>query len=108
MLSQRIHQTPALTTRDKAQISRLINSIYYFINIVYILEKDNQFRLIAIQAGKVLIDKTYSTFTGAKIAFSKFFQEKAWNEDVKAEWTDFYNPDRQWLDENMKLVEKAH
>jgi hypothetical protein len=109
MLSQRtFKQTPDLTTRDEVQISRLINSIFYFIAIVYILKKDDHFRLIAIHNRRLLTDRTYPTERGAKIAFSKLFRGKAWKEDVKAEWTDFYPPDRFWLDKNMKIVEKAH
>lgn len=42
MLSRtEIRPTSALT-RDKVEISRLINSIYYFIDIVFILKKDDK------------------------------------------------------------------
>ena len=71
MLSQKVHiQYPTLR-QDKVEISRLINSIFYFIDVVYILKKDDTFRLIALHGGRVLIDKIYSTITGAKIAFTR-------------------------------------
>lgn len=108
MLSQTIIQPIPTLTRDKVQISRLINSIYYFIEIVFILKKDDKFRLIALHDRRVLTNSTYQTLIGAKIAFSKLYQDKAWKEDVKAEWTDFYTPDRQWLIEKLQIAEKAH
>ena len=108
MLPQTIIQPATDLARDKVKISRLINSIFYFIEIVFILKKDDKFRLIALHDRKVLTDRSYGTFIGAKIAFSKFFRDKAWKEDVTAEWTDFYPPDRSWLDGNMKIVGKAH
>jgi hypothetical protein len=111
MLSQKIIQPIPALRRDKVEISRLINSIFYFIDVVYILKKDDTFRLIALQGGqggRVLIDKIYRTITGAKIAFTKFYQDKAWKEGVKAEWSHFYPPARPWLDEYMKTAEKAH
>jgi hypothetical protein len=87
MLSQNIIQPILTLRRDKVEISRLINSIFYFIDVVYILKKDDKYRLITLHGGRVLIDKIYSTITGAKIAFTKFYQDKAWKEDVKAEWS---------------------
>lgn len=107
MLSQNFQiQYPGLR-REKVQISRLINSIYYFIEIVFILKKDDKYRLIVLHDRMVLTDSTYQTFKAAKIAFSKMYQDKAWQEDVKAEWTNFYIPDQQWLDENMEIADKS-
>ena len=100
--------TLTLTRREKVQISRLINSIFYFIDVVYILEKNGKFRLIALNNRRVLTDRSYPTFTGAKIAFSKLYRDKAWQKDVKAEWSHFYTPDHPWFDDKMKIAENAH
>ena len=102
MLSQNVESlATAAITRDKVQISRLINSIFYFIDVVFILKKDDKYRLIALHRRRELIDSTYPTFRGAKIAFSKFNKDKPWKKDVKAEWSHFYNPDKSWLADTM-------
>ena len=75
------------------RISLLINSVYFFIESVFILETENGFRLIAIHQNKVLTDETYKTVKGAKIAFLKLFAYKAWEEGVKPQWTSFYPPE---------------
>ncbi len=48
-------------------ISRLINSIYYFIEFVFLITENEGFRLVAIHQGKLLIDETYKTAKGAKV-----------------------------------------
>jgi len=62
MLPQRIHQTPYLPTRDKAQIARFINSIYYFIDIVYTLGKDGKFWLILKYKHRLIRDGRQAVF----------------------------------------------
>jgi len=82
-------------------ISKLINSIYYFISDVFIrtdLIDKKKFTLVAIHNKRVLIYKDYKTPRGAKIAFSRIFKKKAWKEDVKASWSNFYDPDKKWLE----------
>ena len=81
MLTQTEIQPPQAFTRDKVEISRLINSIYYFIEYVFILKKGSVYRLFALHNRRVLIDKTYQTMRGAKIAFGKTYR----NEGIKAE-----------------------
>jgi hypothetical protein len=89
--------------RKKAQnaalISFLINSAYYFIDCVYILRGKGLFRLIVLHKGKVLKDSYYRTARGARTAFSRVFKKRSWKESVKAEWTDFYSPEREWLND---------
>lgn len=106
MLSQTEIQPATAIMRDKIQISRLINSIFYFIDTVFILKKEDKFRLIALHGGNVLIDKTYKTNKGAKIAFTKFYKDKL-IEGIDAKWSHFYPPDRPWLDQKLKAV-KVH
>lgn len=80
-----------------SEICILINSIFYFISSVIILKKNGQYRLVVKQNRKIFIDKIYKTPRGAKIAFSKLFNHRSWQEDLKAEWSVFYKPDAQWL-----------
>ena len=91
------HQGKKATT-----ISLLINSAYYFIECVYILHRYDHYRLVALHNGIVLTDARYKTSKGARIAFSKRYKKKAWSDEVKAEWSCFYDPDAGWLEERVK------
>jgi hypothetical protein len=83
-----------INTEEKAMISRLINSILYYIECVFILRSRGKFRLVALQHRRVLIDKYYPTERGCRIAFQKMFKDKAWSEEEKADWSPFYDPDK--------------
>ena len=87
-------------------ISRLINSIYYFIDCVYIIQLKDKYRLVALHHRTVLCDKYYPTGRGCKIAFQKLFKDKAWKEEVKPDWTNFYDPDHKWLAKKQSRLEK--
>jgi len=95
-----------LKTREEepVKISVLINSVYFFIESVLILETSKGFRLLAIHQGKIIADETYKTAKGAKFAFIKFFQYKAWEEGVKPQWTPFYPPENNW--ETLEILKK--
>ena len=91
------------------RISLLLNSVYFFIETVFILETSDGYRLIAIHKDKLLTDETYKTYKtpkGAKIAFIQFFGEKAFEKGVKPNWTPFYPPDEDYgpLQKLEKLV----
>jgi hypothetical protein len=86
------------------EICVLINSIFYFISSVFILNNKGHYLLVAKHNGKILIDKIYKTLRGAKIAFSKLFGQRGWEEDIKAEWSVFYKPDSQWLKKSCEGI----
>jgi hypothetical protein len=94
-----------LKTEDIPMISMLINSVYYFIECVFILQSKDKFRLVALHQSRVLCDKYYNTVRGCRIAFDKLFKNKAWNEEIKAEWSHFYDPDKQWLEKKCSYLE---
>jgi hypothetical protein len=94
-----------LNPGEKTMISSLINSIYYFIDFVYILRSKDKYRLVALQHRRVLFDKYYPTVKGSRIAFQKLFKDKAWSEEVKAEWSHFYVPDKHWLGKKQSRLE---
>ena len=79
------------------EICVLINSIFYFVSSVIILNNNGHYRLVAKHNRKILMDKIFNTPRGAKIAFSKLFNYRSWRKDLKAEWSVFYKPDAQWL-----------
>jgi hypothetical protein len=94
-----------LNTEEKPVISRLINSVYFFIDCVYILKSKDKYRLVALHHRRVLCDKYYSTERGCRIAFQKMFKDKAWSEEEKADWSPFYDPDKRWLEEKQSHLE---
>ena len=104
MLFQRIQQTPALKTTQDVEISVLINSIFFFFSCVFILKTDGKHRLIVLRNNILLYEGVYKSITGAKIAFSRLYQDKAWKK-LKAQWTHFYPPEGSWLDEKLQIVE---
>lgn len=82
----------------------LINSIYYFIEYVFIIANEKSYQLIVMHRGRVLINKTYGTAKGAKVAFARMYSQKAWQKGVKPDWSHFYNPDKKWFEEKTKQV----
>jgi hypothetical protein len=90
--------------QNEQKITLLQNSIYYFIECVFILIEENNYRLIALHHRQVLLDKYYKTLKGSKIAFAKFFKEKAWEKNVKPEWTPYYPPDKDWLEQKINMT----
>ena len=86
------------------EISRLNNSIHYFLQYVFIMTVEKGFHLVVIHHNRVELEKVFKSIRGAKIAFAKFFKEKAWKKDVQAEWSPFYDPDKYWIVEKNKIV----
>jgi hypothetical protein len=97
-------QQTGIQEKKPTTISMLINSVYYFIECVFILDFHDHYRLVALHGGKVLIDANYETIRGARIAFSKLYGDKAWSKEVKAKWSRFYDPDACWLEEKTKDI----
>jgi phosphomevalonate kinase len=84
------------------QISSLLNSIYYFIEMVFIMTVKDGYRLIAIQQKKLLTDKIYKTAGGARAAFLRRYEKNAWRADVTADWSHFYTPITGWCDKTLR------
>jgi hypothetical protein len=99
--------------KGDVSISRLTNSIYYFIDTCFIMDLSgtdqgkNRYRLLAFheRENKIFVDKYFSTLNGARISFSKQFKNMAWNDDVSANWSDLYPPDRDWIDNMLSIAE---
>lgn len=90
---------------DPVKVSLLINSIYYFIESVFITSVKDGYRLVVMHQGRLLTDRTYKTVKGARIAFLKLYGYKAWREGTKAEWSVFYPPESQWLNEKFQGID---
>jgi len=85
-------------------ISLLINSVHYFIQCVYIIHSKNKYRLVALHNRRVLINQDYSTEKGCRIAFGRVFKDRAWDKRVTPFWSQFYNPDKKWLEEKQNRI----
>ena len=104
-LKQQLTILRELNPGEKPTISNLINSVYYFIQDVFILKIKDKYRLVALHQRKVLMDKYYPTVKGCRIAFQKLFKDKACSEEIKAQWSHFYDPDKGWLEKKCRYLE---
>ena len=102
MLKTALNVTPK--PGNEIKIHRLLNSIYYFIDLIFIFPEGDRYRLAAIHHGRVYYDTIYESLRGAKIAFTKLFAERAWDEKVQAAWSHGYHPDQDWYEEQMKVL----
>jgi hypothetical protein len=99
--------TEPIHSNQKVFISRLLNSVFYSIGTCFIMRMtmtDEVYRLMAIHEKKVLADGNYPTLRGARIAFRKKFKNRAWSDDVVSEWSHFYPPDRDWIEEMLSIA----
>jgi len=74
---------------DRVKISFLINALYWFTEYAFIIEEENGYRLISIHLGRLLVNKTYKRARNAKIAFTRFFNNKIWKKGIKPIWSPF-------------------
>jgi hypothetical protein len=81
----------------KAESSRLINSVQYFVEYAFIFKQGREFRLIVKNRGMVLVDRCYSTYKGARIAFLRLFGKGCSQEKSRPLWSPFYELDCDWL-----------
>ena len=88
----------------RGEISRLTNSIHYFLDYVYIIAVENGFHLVVIHHRQVMMDKVFKSVRGAKISFSKLFKDKTWKENIQVDWSRFYSPEKYWIVEKNQIV----
>jgi hypothetical protein len=96
-----------LTPGKELKISRLLNSIQFYLECAFIIHEEKGCCLIILHNGKVLMDTHYNTLRGAKIAFTKFFGRRAWQEDVKPSWSHAYHPDEAWMCEHFEVLKRS-
>lgn len=94
------------TNEQGTKISILISSVYYFLDFVFIMAERNCFRLVVIHNRQLLTYKKYETVKGAKIGFSRLYSYKVWKGGIKPNWSVFYNPTTEWLDERREIITK--
>lgn len=90
-----------IENKDKQLISRMINSVFYFLKFVFILKEDNHYRLVVIQDKHKIIDLSYKTCKGAKIACSRILRNRFNNKGIRPVWSFFYPADQKWLKDKL-------
>ena len=93
--------------KEKIKISTLVTSIYYSLDFVFIIFDGSNFHLVVIHKDQLLTYSTYDSVKGAKIAFSRLYSYKVWNDGIKPDWSSFYNPTPDWLNEQWKILKKV-
>ena len=96
-------------------ISRLTNSIHYLIDTCFIMDLSgtaqgkNKYRLLAFheEENKIFVDKYFPTLRGARIAFKMQFKNMACIDNVSPHWSALYQPDRDWIDDMLSIVENV-
>ena len=92
---------------EERRISVLTNPIDYFLESAFIVQSRSSFRLIVMHNKRILVDETYRSARGSKIAFSRFYRDRMWKEGVKPRWSPFYNPDSEFIDDHCKRVKRV-
>jgi hypothetical protein len=87
--------------KEKKLISRMINSVFYFLKFVFILKEGNHYRLVVIQDRQKIIDMNYKTLKGAKIACTKRLRNRFNNNEMKPVWSFLYPADEKWLKDKL-------
>lgn len=87
--------------KEEKLISRMINSVFYFLKFVFILKEGNHYRLVVIQHRHKIIDMNYKTLKGAKIACIKRLRSRFNNNEMKPEWSILYPADEKWLEDKL-------
>lgn len=88
----------------ETKISILVNSVYYFLESVFVVINEDHCRLIVIQGKKLIIDQCYDSLRGAKIAFYRMYKDKCCVKGLKTEWSITYAPDNKWLADKLNRV----
>jgi hypothetical protein len=92
---------PYPRNKEEKLISRMINSVFYFLKFVFILKEGDHYRLVVIQDRDKIIDKNYQTLKGAKIACTKMLRNKFKNNEMNPEWSFLYPADEKWLQDKL-------
>jgi hypothetical protein len=92
--------------KENSYVSILMNSYAFFIHHAVIIVTGKCYRLLVLKNNNPLIDKTFNTLRGAKIAFSKYFKKNMRYQPAR--WTGFYQPvDPKWKLSPLFLKSKA-
>ena len=89
--------------KERKLISRMINSVFYFLKFVFILKEGSHYRLVAIEDSNKIIDMKYNTLKGAKIACIKRLRNR-FNNKMKPVWSFLYPADEKWIEDKLNCI----
>jgi hypothetical protein len=92
---------------NKTHISLLINSLYFFIESVFIVIGEDNYRLIAIHRDQLIADQNHKTLRGAKVSFARSFRPHLWQKKLTPQWSQLYPPDNDWLENKWNIVSEG-
>jgi hypothetical protein len=86
-------------------MSVLINSVYYFLEQVIIINEQDRYRLVVLNGERILNDNSFKSLKAARISFAKSYRHHLSEYEtnkIKPEWTFFYRPDKKWLEQLLR------
>jgi hypothetical protein len=92
---------PYPVKKEENRISRMINSVLYFLKFVFILKEGNHYRLVVIEHKNKIIDRKYKSLKGAKIACAKRLRNRFSNIEMKPVWSFLYPADEKWIEDKL-------
>lgn len=97
--------SPGAGKRKIEKIAVLKNSYKYFIEHALIISHGDYYRLLVIHEWELLTDQCYKSPKGAKIAFLRLYKHRCWKVGVEPEWSDFYDPGVEYLNQISNRIE---
>ncbi len=79
------------------KLYRLINSVFWFIDIAAIIPTGEKYRLIVHHKRETLVDKVFHTYKAATVSYGRKFKSKKWRTDVKPDWSHLLETDESWM-----------
>jgi hypothetical protein len=92
---------------NREKICALINFPEYVLQYTFIRVEINRYRLAVIHQGTVRTNECFPTLEAAKNAFADKYNGKSWKKDAVPEWTDLYEPNRQWLTDKLEFLRNS-
>jgi hypothetical protein len=86
------------------RISLLANSPYFFLDSVFIVEELDRYRLFVLHGDRVLADERAFSLDGAHSLFKNRFGHRSCKPGVQPDWSIFYHPDKEWLDDKLNVI----
>ena len=107
-MTESISIPPDVGDTREEKISLLENSIHFFLETVFLLESGDDYRLVVVNKGELVVDKFYKSTRGARIAFGRMFGLKHYKEKCKVDWSHFYTPEKNWLEKKLNYPKAQH
>ncbi len=91
-----------ITRSSCPKIMSLLNACYYYFDKVLIIEEKNNYSLVVSSQSRVYVDQPYESIRGAKIAFSRMYRGKTWDDRVNPRWSEPYVAEAWWLEDRKR------